>query len=158
MVGAVFNRACMYCARGVFIFSLRAFFVGAPGPVSIGQDRLILPDGDQAIAIYRGAPACGCGRRGLKPRLTYCAADKSPRARPHPGHLAHPGHPASDVIAIKGLTDLFSVLRLRAIDIQVRWTCSRVLGAAHRAGACPSQAFSCLKQDEQDEPVCWVGR
>ena len=30
------------------------FFVGAPGLVSVGQDRLILPDGDQAIASYRG--------------------------------------------------------------------------------------------------------
>ena len=40
---------------GFFIASLRAFFVGAPGLVSVGQDRLILPDGDQAIAIYRGA-------------------------------------------------------------------------------------------------------
>ena len=36
-----------------------------------------------------------------------------------PRSLPHPGHPASDVIAIKVLTDLFSVLRLRAIDIQV---------------------------------------
>ena len=61
-VGAVFNRACMDCARG-FYFSLRAFF--PLGPVSVVQDRPILPDGDQAIAIYRGAPACGCGRRGF---------------------------------------------------------------------------------------------
>ena len=30
-----------------------ALFLAAPGPVSVGQDRLILPDGDQAIAIYR---------------------------------------------------------------------------------------------------------
>ena len=38
---------------------------------------------------------------------------------PHLVHPANPGHPASDVIAIKVLTDLFSWLRLRSIDIQV---------------------------------------
>ena len=64
-VGAVFNRAFMDCARG-FLFPPRAFFcLSALGPVSVGQDRLILPDGDQAIAIYRGAPACVDGRRGF---------------------------------------------------------------------------------------------
>ena len=61
-VGAVCNRA-LYCARG--LLSLRALFLSALGPVSVGQDRLILPDGDQAIAIYRGAPACVDGRRGF---------------------------------------------------------------------------------------------
>ena len=68
MVGAVFNRACMYCARGVLFLPARFFVVPRP-PVSIVQDRRILPDGDQAIAIYRGDPACVDGRRGLKPRL-----------------------------------------------------------------------------------------
>ena len=36
---------------------------------------------------------------------------------PHPVHPDNPGHPASDVIAIKDLTDLFSLLRRRSIDI-----------------------------------------
>ena len=76
------------CARGVLsspcarFFVSRAFFLsvarwrsgdrhlqGANIPISVGQDRLILPDGAQAIAIYRGAPACVDGRRGLKPRF-----------------------------------------------------------------------------------------
>ena len=65
-VGAVCNRA-LYCARG--FLSLRALFLSALGPVSVGQDRPILPYGAQAIAIYRGAPACVDGRRGLSPRL-----------------------------------------------------------------------------------------
>ena len=96
---------------GGFISPCALFFGGPRPPVPVVQDRLILPDGDQAIAIYRG--------EGSVPRLTYCAADKSPRARPHPGHPVHLGHPASDVIDIKVLTDLFSVLRRRSIDIQV---------------------------------------
>ena len=40
-------------------------------------------------------------------------------------------------IDIKVLTDLFSVLRRRSIDIQVRWTCSRVLVAAVVRGPVP---------------------
>ena len=53
-------------------------------------------------------------------------------------------------IAIKVLTDLFSWLRLRSIDIQVRWTWSRVLVAAVGRGPVPRMRFSCLKQDLQD--------
>ena len=51
--------------------------------------------------------------------------------------LINPGHPASDAIDIKVLSDLFSVLLLRAIDIQVRWTCSRMLVAAVARGPVP---------------------
>ena len=65
MVGAVFNRACMDCARGVLSSPCALFFGGRAFFLSVGQDRLILPDGDQAIAIYRGAPACVDGRRGF---------------------------------------------------------------------------------------------
>ena len=42
MVGAVFNRACMYCARGVLFLPARFFLLAGPGPVSVVQDRLIL--------------------------------------------------------------------------------------------------------------------
>ena len=42
-----------------------------------------------------------------------------PRLLPHLGHPDNPGHPASDVIDIKVLTDLFSWLRLCSIDIKV---------------------------------------
>ena len=129
----------MDCARGVLSSPCALFLLVPPGPVSVVQDRLILPDGDQAIAIYRGAPACVDGRRGLSPRLTYCAADKPLRALPHPVHPDNPGHPASDAIGIKVLTDLFSVLRLRSIDIQVRWTWSRVLVAAVVRGPVPRE-------------------
>ena len=62
-----------------------------------------------------------------------------PRPLPHLGHPDNPGHPASDVIDIKVLTDLFSWLRLRSIDIQVRWTCSRVLVAAVARGPVPRE-------------------
>ena len=47
-VGAVFNRACMDCARGV-VSPARFFY--APGPVSIGQDRLILPYNDAETRV-----------------------------------------------------------------------------------------------------------
>ena len=53
-------------------------------------------------------------------------------------------------IDIKVLTDLFSWLRLRSIDIQVRWTCSRVLVAAVVRGPVPRERSTVLKQDEQD--------
>ena len=46
-------------------------------------------------------------------------------------------NPASDARDIKGLTDIFSLLRPRSIDIQVRWTCSRVLVAAVARGPVP---------------------
>ena len=95
--------------------------------------------------------------RGTGPRTTgagarfFCSAGACLlRSLPHLGHPDNPGHPASDARDIKDLTDLFSVLRLRSIDIQVRWTCSRVLGACRSARACPSPAFNCLKQDSQD--------
>ena len=55
-VGAVFNRAWMDCARG-FIFSPRAFFCLPPAPVSVVQDRLILPIRARVLPNY--------GRRGL---------------------------------------------------------------------------------------------
>ena len=42
-----------------------------------------------------------------------------PRLLPHPGHPDNPAHPASDAGEIKVLSDLFSLLRLRSIDIQV---------------------------------------
>ena len=53
-------------------------------------------------------------------------------------------------IAIKVLTDLFSVLRLRSIDIQVLSDLVPSVGGGRSARACPSHAFSCLKQDVQD--------
>ena len=46
----------MDCARGVFVPPRAFFVVGRAFFLSVGQDRLILPDGDQAIAIYRGLP------------------------------------------------------------------------------------------------------
>ena len=55
-VGAVFNRAYMDCARGDFISPCALFFGGRAFFLSVVQDRPILPDGDQAIAIYRGIP------------------------------------------------------------------------------------------------------
>ena len=60
-----------------------------------------------------------------------------PQSLLHPVNPANPGHPASDAINIKVLTDLFSLLRRRSIDIQVRWTCSRVLVAAVVRGPVP---------------------
>ena len=98
--------------------------------------------------------------RGTGPRATVKEARRPghrsagacpPRSLPHPGHPVHPGHPASDVIDIKVLTDLFSLLRRRSIDIKVRWTCSRVLVAAVVRGPVPRQRFSCRNQDGQDE-------
>ena len=47
-----------------------------------------------------------------------------PRSLPHLGHPDNPGHPASDARAIKVLTDLFCLLRRRAIDIKVFQTFS----------------------------------
>ena len=90
---------------------------GQTSPVSVVQDRLILPIRARVLPNY--------GRCGLSPRLTYCAVDKPPRAPPHPVHPDNPGHPASDAIAIKVLTDLFSLLRRRSIDIKVFQTFSR---------------------------------
>ena len=66
--------------------------------------------------------------RGTGPRTTVrteclsphrSAGACPPRSLPHPGHPANPGHPASDARDIKVLSDLFPVLRLRSIDIQV---------------------------------------
>ena len=57
--------------------------------------------------------------RGAEGRFFRSAGACPPQSLPHPGHPVHPGHPASDAINIKVLTDLFSVLRRRAIDIQV---------------------------------------
>ena len=64
--------------------------------------------------------------RGTGPRATVTGARFfrragacPPQSLPHLGHPDNPGHPASDVIDIKVLTDLFSVLRLRSIDIKV---------------------------------------
>ena len=97
--------ACI--ARAGFVFSLRAFFGGRAFFLSVVQDRLILPDGDQAIAIYRGAPACVDGRRGLSPRLTYCAAD-NPHARSLILSILSILAILLQTIAIKVLSDLFS--------------------------------------------------
>ena len=47
-----------------------------------------------------------------------CIAYLAP-AIAHPVHPDNPGHPASDARAIKVLTDLFSGLRVRSIDIKV---------------------------------------
>ena len=52
-------------------------------------------------------------------RATVVRGGCLPRPLPHPVHPVNPGDPASDVIDIKVLTDLFSLLRLRSIDIQV---------------------------------------
>ena len=50
----------------------------------------------------------------------FCSAGAClPRSLPHPGHPVNPGHPASDAINIKVLTDLFSLLHPRSIDIKV---------------------------------------
>ena len=50
----------------------------------------------------------------------FCSAGACPpQSLPHPVHPDNPGHPASDVIDIKVLTDLFSWLRLCSIDIKV---------------------------------------
>ena len=42
------------------------------------------------------------------------------------------------------------MLRRRSIDIQVRIDLEPSVGGGRSARACPSHAFSCLKQDEQD--------
>ena len=53
-------------------------------------------------------------------------------------------------IAMKVFTDFFSLLRLRSIDIQVLSDLVPSVGGGRSARACPSPAFNCLKQDEQD--------
>ena len=63
--------------------------------------------------------------------------------------LINPGHPASDVIDIKVLTDLFCLLRRRSIDIKVLSDLVPSVGGGRSARACPSHAFR-LKQDGQD--------
>ena len=82
--------------------------------------------------LIRRSGFCGA-LRGTGPRATVKEARRPghrsagacpPQSLPHPVHPAHPGHPASDVIAIKVLTDLFSLLRLRSIDIKVFQTFS----------------------------------
>ena len=64
--------------------------------------------------------------RGTGPRATgtgafffRSAGVCLPRSLPHPGHPGHLGHPASDARAIKVLSDLFSLLRPRSIDMKV---------------------------------------
>ena len=151
MVGAVCHRACMYCARGVFI-SLRAFLLseaGWPGCAGFaGWGRLgMRRKGLEDLNVYRhqqeqedkvredlNMPSSGWGAlRGTGPRATVrteclsphrCAGACPPRSLPHPGHPANPGHPASDAINIKVLTDLFCLLRRRSIDIKVFQTFS----------------------------------
>ena len=55
------------------------------------------------------------------------ARDRPSRSLPHPGHPDNPGHPASDVRDIKVLTDLYSVLRRRAIDMKGLTDLCRIL-------------------------------
>ena len=43
---------------GGFISPCALFLLVPPGPVSVVQDRLSLPDGDQAIAIGQGGWVC----------------------------------------------------------------------------------------------------
>ena len=95
--------------------------------------------------------------RGTGPRTTgagarfFCSAGACLlRSLPHLGHPDNPGHPASDVIDIKVLTDLFSLLHLRSIDIKVLSDLELSVGGCRSARACPSRAFSCLNQDCQD--------
>ena len=82
----------------------------------------------QALALRGAARVFFGALRGTGPRTTVrteclsphrSAGACPPRSLPHPGHPVNPVHPASDVGEIKVLTDLFSVLCLRSIDIQV---------------------------------------
>ena len=48
-VGAVKNRSCMYCARGVLFLPARFFY--ARPPVSVGQEHLIMPYNDEETRV-----------------------------------------------------------------------------------------------------------
>ena len=81
----------------------------------------------QALALREPVRAFFRSMRGTGPRATGTRArifseharDRPSRSLPHPGHPDNPGHPASDVRAIKVLTDLYSLLRRRSIDMKV---------------------------------------
>ena len=110
------DRPSRYGYRGVRFFSVlcegQALALRGPGCVFFGALR-------------------GTGPRptGVGVRFFRSAGTCPPRSRPHPVHPANPGHPASDAREIN------------SIDIQVRWTWCRVLGACRSARACPSPAF-----------------
>ena len=74
----------------------------------------------QALAL-RGPGCVFFGAlRGTGPRATGAGVRFFRRAGTCPPQsLPHPGHPASDAREIKALTDLFSLLRRRSIDIKV---------------------------------------
>ena len=118
----------MDCARGVVF--LRAFFCLKQD----GQDVQDEQDERQVredLNVYRHQQVYGekvredlnVQRLGVHARdrpshyggrgAFFCSAgDRPPQSLPHPVHPVHLGHPASDVIDIKVLTDLFCLLRL----------------------------------------------
>ena len=129
----------------------RFFVVLGTGP----RDRFLILSILSILAILLQTECM----RGTGPRTTVrteclsphrSAGACPPQSLPHPGYPDNPGHPASDAREIKGLTDLFCLLRLRSIDIQVLSDLVPSVGGGRSARACPSHAFRCLKRDGQD--------